>query len=60
MGNPMAGITPNLDRLAGQGLLIENCHITTPICGPSRESLFTGLHPQSHGRMGHGNMPPIW
>lgn len=59
-GNPIENITPHLDQLAAEGLLIEHGHITTPICGPSRESLYTGLYPQSSGYMGHGVQPPSW
>ena len=60
MGNPMSEITPNLDRLAQQGMLFTRGYVTTPVCGPSRESIFTGLLPTSHGTMGHGNQPPEW
>jgi N-sulfoglucosamine sulfohydrolase len=60
MGNPLPGLTPNLDRLAGQGLLIKRAYVSTPICGPSRQTLYTGLHPQSSGFLGHGVQPPAW
>lgn len=59
-GNILAGISPNLDKLASEGILIEHCFISTPICGPSRESLYTGQFPQSSGYMGHGVQPPTW
>lgn len=59
-GNTLEGISPNLDRLAAQGMLIDHCHITTPICGPSRESLYSGQYPQTNGYMGHGVQPPKW
>src|SRR6266508_5720793 len=35
-GCPLPDISPNLDRLASQGLLIDHCHVATPVCGPSR------------------------
>ena len=35
-GNTMSGISPNLDTFASEGVLIEHCFISTPICGPSR------------------------
>jgi len=41
--------TPNIDRLAKQGVLFENAHCQAPICGPSRASIFTGLYPSSTG-----------
>lgn len=59
-GNPLEGLSPNLDRLAAEGLLIQHCYIATPICGPSREALYTGQYPQSTGYMGHGEQPPLW
>ena len=35
--------TPNLDRLAKEGVLFGNAHVQYPLCGPSRASLMTGL-----------------
>ncbi len=43
-GHPQAR-TPNIDRLASQGMLFTNAHCQAPICGPSRASLLTGLYP---------------
>ena len=60
MGNKLKGISPNLDRLASEGLLIMHGYVTTPICGPSRQALYTGQFPQSNGFMGHGIQPPKW
>ncbi|MCH2205531.1 MAG: sulfatase [Lentisphaerales bacterium] len=60
MGNPIKGLTPHLDKLASEGALFENCYISTPICGPSRNALYTGQHPQTNGYMGHGVQPPTW
>ena len=37
--------TPNIDKLASQGVLFENAHVQYPLCGPSRVSLMTGLYP---------------
>ena len=33
--------TPNIDKLASQGVLFENAHVQYPLCGPSRVSLMT-------------------
>ena len=44
--------TPNIDRLASEGVLFENAYVTTSICSPSRASMFTGLFPQQHGLLG--------
>ena len=41
--------TPNLDRLAREGVSFSNCHITAASCVPSRASLFTGYYPHSTG-----------
>ena len=43
-GDPLA-ITPNIDKLAKEGLLFSNTHVQYPLCGPSRVSLMTGLYP---------------
>ena len=43
-GDPLA-ITPNIDKLAKQGLVFNNAHVQYPLCGPSRVSLMTGLYP---------------
>ncbi len=39
--------TPNLDRLASQGTLFEQCMVTQPTCTPSRASLLTGCFPSA-------------
>lgn len=43
--------TPNLDRLAKEGVSFSQCHITAPSCVPSRASLFTGYYPHVTGVM---------
>ncbi|MDZ7691103.1 MAG: sulfatase [Balneolaceae bacterium] len=37
-------VTPNLDKLADQGIVYENAFATTPVCAPSRFTLITGLY----------------
>lgn len=52
-GAPWA-VTPNLDRLADQGALFEQCYVQNPVCSPSRASLFTGKYPSNHGLYANG------
>jgi len=37
--------TPNVDRIAGEGMRFENAYAASPVCLPSRVSLATGLYP---------------
>lgn len=41
--------TPNLDRLASQGLVFPNAYVTTPLCRPSLATILTGRYPHQHG-----------
>jgi arylsulfatase A-like enzyme len=41
--------TPNLDRLASQGMLFERCLATNSICGPSRAATITGKYSHLNG-----------
>ncbi len=47
--------TPNLDRLAAGGVLVERYHTIAPITGPAHNSMLTGLYPPSHGLRVNGN-----
>lgn len=47
-GDPLAK-TPNIDRMAQRGVLFERAYCSFPLCGPSRNSLLTGLYPNSSG-----------
>ncbi len=46
--------TPNLDRLARQGVNFKNYFVTNPVCSPSRASLLTGKHVTEHGLFANG------
>ena len=41
--------TPNIDRLAAEGVLFNNATCPYPVCSPSRASLVTGVYPHMHG-----------
>jgi arylsulfatase A-like enzyme len=41
--------SPNIDRLASEGLLFENAYCMSPVCNASRTALFTGLRPDTTG-----------
>ena len=47
-GHPQS-VTPNLDRLANQGVSFTNAHCAAPACNPSRVALLTGLRPFTTG-----------
>ncbi len=41
--------TPNLDRLADRGVVLDTCYCPSPLCVPSRMSALTGRHPFENG-----------
>lgn len=45
--------TPNLDKLAKEGVLFERAYCQYPLCGPSRASLLTGRKPTTSGLYGN-------
>lgn len=47
-GDPYAH-TPNMDRLAAQGVNCVNATVSTPVCAAYRASLFTGTFQSTHG-----------
>src|SRR5262245_40292996 len=46
-GHPLVR-TPHLDGLARSGVAFSRAYVATPLCMPSRASLFTGLTPRGH------------
>ncbi len=49
MGSTPFAPTPNLERLAGRGVRFTNAHCNSPLCLPSRNSLFSGIYPHGTG-----------
>lgn len=47
-GDPVA-VTPNIDALASRGILFEKAFCNQAVCSPSRNSLMTGLRPETIG-----------
>jgi len=41
--------TPNIDRIANEGILFKNCFVTNSICTPSRAAIFTGKYSHKNG-----------
>jgi arylsulfatase A-like enzyme len=41
--------TPNIDRLAKEGMLFRNCFVTNSICSPSRAAIMTGKYAHKNG-----------
>ncbi|MFX1386036.1 MAG: sulfatase [Promethearchaeota archaeon] len=52
-GNPTLK-TPNLDKLARDGVRFTNHYCTNPICMPNRATLLTGVYPNVHGVRSNG------
>ena len=53
-------ITPNIDKLAKEGMLFSNFFCASPVCSPARASILTGTLPSKHGIMdwlSGGNLP---
>jgi arylsulfatase A-like enzyme len=52
--------SPNLDRLAGEGVRFERNFATATFCSPSRGSMITGKYPHVNGLMGLVNLGWDW
>jgi arylsulfatase A-like enzyme len=51
--------TPNLDRLASQGVLYLNAFANAPVCAPSRSTLITGMYASTLGTQNMRSRYPI-
>ena len=52
-GNPDIG-TKNIDKLASEGVVFENCYCAAPLCAPSRISFATSTYVGEHNRRNYG------
>ncbi|MBD3267402.1 sulfatase-like hydrolase/transferase [bacterium] len=48
-------ITPNIDRIAAQGVIFDHSFVGNSICGPSRASILTGKHSHINGFKANGD-----
>ena len=51
-GCTVPDITPNIDRLASEGVRFTEAYMNIAICQPSRQSMMTGRYPHRNGAMG--------
>ena len=56
-GDPIVQ-TPNLDRLARQGVVFEHAYDQAPVCVPAKTSFLTGQHPFQTRTWSNGDMLP--
>ena len=49
--------TPNLDRIAAEGVRLDNCFCTNSICTPSRAAILTGKYPHMNGVITFNALP---
>ncbi len=49
--------TPELDRLAKEGVRFTRCYSQFPLCGPSRASFMSGLYPETNGVLRNDDQP---
>ena len=52
--DPSRMTTPNMDRIAREGMLFNRCYVTNGICGPSRAVIQTGKYSHINGFMTNG------
>ena len=57
-GSKVKGTTPNIDKLAKQGLRFEHGHVSIAICMPTRAVWMTGRYPHNSGALGFTKIKP--
>ena len=58
-GHPQA-YTPNINRIASSGVTFTNAASNAPVCGPSRASMWSGIHPITSGLYGASQQNNKW
>jgi arylsulfatase A-like enzyme len=53
-------LSPNIDAIAEDGVLLENLFCASPVCSASRAAMMTGRYPQNNGMMGLLHSPWWW
>jgi arylsulfatase A-like enzyme len=53
-------LSPNIDAIAEDGVLLENLFCASPVCSPSRAAMMTGRYPQNNGMIGLLHQPWWW
>ena len=53
--DPSRITTPNMDRIANEGMRFNRCYVTNSICGPSRAVIQTGKYSHLNGFIRNGN-----
>jgi len=51
-GCPVKDITPNIDKIAAEGIRFTHAYNNTAVCQPCRQSWLTGLYPHNNGAEG--------
>jgi arylsulfatase A-like enzyme len=51
-----AVISPNIDKIAAEGVTFANAYSSVPSCTPARAGLLTGMSPWHHGMLGYGQL----
>ena len=65
-GHPIAELapTPNIDRIAEQGMVFRNAFVTNSLCGPARATMLTGKYSHINGFTRNGDIfdgtQPTW
>lgn len=57
-GCAIPNITPNIDRMASEGILFNHGYVNIAVCQPCRQSIMTGRYPHNNGAPGFDPIAP--